>query len=199
MNNVIIQFMNLEVEIKTKLDGSEISKILSFLYDRGAVLLEETIEEDHYFNSPADDFRETDEALRLRKIRPTGELIDRDLGRLLLTYKGPKIRLDSKTRREINIDLDMNQGDSLMELFRSLGFRESGKVIKTRREISYEGFVICLDRVEGLGNFMEIEKVISEFKLVDETVDEMKSLITGLAEKEWIRESYLEMCMKGGG
>jgi len=33
---------------------------------------------------------------------------------------------------------------------------------------------------------------------VDLIVKEMKSLLPGLAGKEWIRESYLEMCIKGG-
>jgi len=190
--------MQLEVEIKTKLEGPERSQILAYLHDHGAELLREIIEEDLYFNSPQVDFKETDEALRLRRTRLVGETNDANRDGLLLTYKGPKIHVDSKTRREINIELKKDQAKSFTALFRSLGYYSGGTVIKTRIEMSYKGFVICLDRIDGLGDFMEIEKIVTDGKLVDEIVEGMKSLFPGLAGKEWIRESYLEMCMKGG-
>lgn len=190
--------MQLEVEIKTKLEETERSEILCFLYDHGAELLKETIEDDQYFNSPFVDFGKSDEALRLRKTRLLGET--NELGRdgLLLTYKGPKIHINSKTRREINIKLEKDQAKSLTKIFNSLGFHKSGTVIKTRTEITFRGFLICLDNVEDLGEFMEIEKIVSDSELIDEIVEKMKSLFPGLSGKEWIRDSYLEMYIKGG-
>ncbi|MDP6155833.1 MAG: class IV adenylate cyclase [Candidatus Thermoplasmatota archaeon] len=190
--------MQLEVEIKTRLRGSERSEIHVFLSNHGAVLLSETIEKDIYFNSRLVDFRKTDEALRLRRTRAISDLNDGEMDLLFLTYKGPKIDENSKTRREINIELDKDQAKSLTEIFKSLGFHKSGMVIKTRTQMSYNGFVICLDIVEGLGDFMEIEKIVSDGELLEGIVEKMKSLLPGTEEKEWIRESYLEMCVKGG-
>ena len=43
-----------------------------------------------------------------------------------------------------------------------LGFRPEVKVRKTRRKGNIGGYEICLDEVEGLGAFVELEKITEE-------------------------------------
>ena len=53
------------------------------------------IEVDRYFNHPARDFAETDEALRIRRIGPVNRI----------TYKGPRVDTVTKTRQELELPL----------------------------------------------------------------------------------------------
>lgn len=46
------------------------------------------------------------------------------------------------------------------KMLENLGFKEFVRVEKTREKCRLEDMTICLDEVEGLGNFIEIEKLI---------------------------------------
>ncbi|MGC9309078.1 MAG: class IV adenylate cyclase [Candidatus Nanoarchaeia archaeon] len=45
-------------------------------------------------------------------------------------------------------------------LLNKLGFKEAFSISKKRKVYSYDNLLICLDNVEGLGDFIEIEKLI---------------------------------------
>lgn len=190
--------MNVEVEIKAKLDRRKLSNIQKRLEKEGSLFISDVMEEDLYFNSPSVDFMESDEALRIRKKQAiegnngnTGEIT------YALTYKGPKMHKDSKTRREVNIGIKPEDANEMRELLLSLGFGESGIVVKRRKKFLYKDFKICLDSVRGLDEFIEIERIVDTFDHVDEIVEEMKTLFPELEGAEWIRTSYLEMCQQG--
>lgn len=112
---------------------------------------------DLYFNHPARDFEQTDEAFRIRTVN----------GQHRVTYKGPVVDPNIKTRREIEIELAGNEAfEKFSEMLRLLGFRPVRKVSKHRQtfHLNWEGreFEIALDRVEGLGLFAEIETLAEE-------------------------------------
>src|SRR5262249_32401467 len=123
------------------------------LADLGAHLGDPQVEADHYLNAPDRDFKETGEAFRLRRIG----------ARNFLTYKGRKDPGPVKVREEL--ELPLPDGDTAAEqylrLFASLGYRAVTVVRKTRRTADYpcEGFdmTLCLDQVDALGWFCEIE------------------------------------------
>jgi hypothetical protein len=84
----------LEIEIKAWCpDFDDIMKALS---EAGAGEVETVLEDDIYFNHPARDFRETDEALRIRRVA----------NGYILTYKGPRLPGRAKTRVEHEVALD---------------------------------------------------------------------------------------------
>jgi len=172
----------LEVELKLR---ARLDLVREKLLEKGARLLERGEEEDLYFRSPIRDFSETDEALRLR-LRGS---------KCALTYKGPRLDALSKTREEIEVEV----GDwrSMKEILRRLGFTEIGRVRKRRETYQFKGFLICLDEVQGLGEFIEVEaKAEGDYKaLMGETL----TLLEDLGVKgPLIRESYLEMLLKEG-
>jgi adenylate cyclase class 2 len=53
---------------------------------------------------------------------------------------------------------NMNVG---IELLKKMGFKESFTISKSRENYDYNGFVISVDKVDRLGNFIEIEKMIT--------------------------------------
>ncbi len=168
----------MEVEIKFRADEDVEDRIRGI-----AEFVCEKVEEDVYFNSPVRDFRKSDEALRVR----------RDGNGVWLTYKGPKVDSETKTREEIEIEV----GDyrKALEILSRLGFRVLRKVVKRRRIYRYGEVTICFDDVEGLGKFVEIEVKSDDLDSAKRRVFEVAKLL-GLDPSDSIRESYLEMLMR---
>lgn len=145
---------------------------------------------DVYFSHPAKDFVSTDEALRIRRVG------DRNV----VTYKGPKISLSTKTRREI--ELKLGDGETALgewtALFDALGFRVIAEVRKRRRPFSvlWEGVSVsgALDEVERLGSFVEIEIVTGSDGVAEaqrRLIRLAEALDLGIPE----RRSYLELLL----
>ncbi len=112
---------------------------------------------DLYLNHPSRDFSQTDEALRIRTVD----------GRSYLTYKGPVVDSQTKTRREIEVALDGGTArDQLAEILKLLGFRPVREVRKRRQTyaLTWQGreFEIALDEVQELGVFAEIETLADD-------------------------------------
>ncbi len=165
----------MEVEVKFKVEGDVLKRIESI-----AEFLKEVREEDYYFNHPCRDFRESDEALRIRKSDG-----------VFLTYKGPKVDAETKTREEIEVEID--EFEKAFKMLERLGFKFVAKVSKVRRIYALNDVKVTMDRVEGLGEFVEIE-------LESEELEEGKKRIFEIAKalglKNPIRESYLELLSK---
>lgn len=145
--------------------------------DRG-----ERTQEDIYFSHPCKDFGQSDEALRLRYSD----------GRWRITYKGPKVDQLTKTREEIEMDIDPGIENVLLKL----GFRRNMVIRKNRRILLLDNVELSLDRVEGLGDFVELEyKGGSVERGKSEILDMMQKL--GLKGSE--RRSYLELLLESQG
>lgn len=170
----------IEVEVKARAGPDILDRIKSI----GAKPLAVEHHLDLYFNSPSRDFGKTDEALRIR-VKEEGAR---------LTYKGPKLDSQTKSRKEITVQID--DPSALEEILQSLGFVKSGVVRKVRRKYSLGEAVIALDQVEGLGSFVEVEMAGSgDWSSKKERVME---IISALGLNESIRNSYLELLMESG-
>jgi adenylate cyclase class 2 len=131
----------IEVEVKVRCSQDILSKILAL----GAEFKGTECHQDIYFNSSAKDFRKTDEALRIR-IKEEGAR---------LTYKGPKLDSQTKSRRELTVEI--NDPTAMGTILAELGFLPSGEVKKRRTKYSLGEITFALDEVEELGSFLEIE------------------------------------------
>lgn len=165
----------MEVEAKFKLKPGVEKKITE-----NAEFLEEKEEFDVYFNHPCRDFAKTDEALRLRVEK-----------KIKLTYKGPKVDLETKSREEVN--LEVNSFQEAVRLMEFLGFTKFKTIKKRRRIYKMRNAMICVDSVEGLGDFIEIEV---EGGLENKEEIFRIAEILGYSKAESIRLSYLEMLEK---
>ena len=147
-------------------------------------------EEDHYFNAPDRDFARTDEALRLRRIGAANRV----------TYKGPKQDAQTKTRTEIEVPIaDGDQAaNDFIDLLTHLGYRPVAVVRKKRHtyRLEVDGFPleVCLDEVEELGRFAELEILAPPERLEAARAVLLKTAARfGLAASE--RRSYLELLL----
>jgi adenylate cyclase class 2 len=171
----------IEIEIKARADLDTLRKRLR---QEGATP-DRTVEQaDIYYNSPCRDFAKTDEALRLRN----------EGGQVFLTYKGKKLDAMSKTRKEVEVEVA--DFAKMEDILLSLGYKVTLKVRKTREVYHMGGAVVCLDRVDGLGDFVELETLAVDESAIpgrrDWLVGELRRLgVNG----DLIRESYLEMLL----
>ena len=182
----------------------------------------ETREEDTYFRHPTRDFRQTDEALRVRlqAVRalsksevpepmecltgngfpfPTG---DEWAVRAFITYKGPKLRRSSKTREELELPLvtDAERLPQWKALLQVLGFQPVTPVRKVRRKawLEWQGARVEISRdwVQNIGEFAELEIVVKE----QEEIPEAEQKILVLAQKLHLGDvemkSYLELVLE---
>ena len=157
---------------------------------------------DRYFNHPGRDFAVTDEALRLR----------RDGDRVVITWKGPRIDTATKTRREIELPLELEllkpgvlgQPAEVAiarwtELLEALGFRSVATVAKRRRHagVTWQGreVDVALDSVAGLGDFLELELQASEEE-IPQARKCLESLARELGCENPERRSYLELLLE---
>ncbi|NMC76849.1 MAG: class IV adenylate cyclase [Candidatus Methanofastidiosa archaeon] len=164
----------LELEMKGKINKYTQGRIEQIL--KKSVFLGEKIEEDVYYSSPIKDFKETDEALRVRYSE----------GNAILTYKGPKIDKISKSREEIEV---LVSGD-IESLLQRLGFNKFMNVRKNRKLYQYKEFILSIDNVEGLGEYIEVE-LKSENKNDVEKIQNLFDVLFLDSE----RRSYLELLL----
>ena len=179
MNQLVI-----EVEMKIKIN--DLQELEYRLIELGAKLKEIVNQRDQYFAHPKKDFAKTDEAFRIRE----------DSNKVYLTYKGPKFDSKSKTRVEINVEFfDANK---LTQILEQLDFKRVLVVSKERKIYEYKQIEFCLDEVEGLGSFLEVESIVQEREDFQEVRNKMAKLLRKLnfdPDKN-IRESYLELLLE---
>lgn len=171
--------MALEIEVKAYAD--DLKRVEETLKKMDAHFVKKVYETDTYFNHPARDFAETDEALR---IRAAG-------GKSYLTYKGQKVDVQSKTREEIEVEI--KDADTAALLLAKLGFTPVAVVKKVRILYKLGEYDICLDDVEEVGTFVEIE---TSGENMEERRDAALALLERLNLKKYERKSYLELLLE---
>ena len=149
---------------------------------------------DEYLNDPLRDFAMTDQALR---IRSTDD-------QFFVTYKGPNLDPTAKIRKEIEIPLqDQAAAESLRQAFFEMNFYAVAKVVKRREfyRVPWQGETVeaCLDDVEEVGGFCELELVVSDETGSDAAKQKLIELADTLQLSGSIRTSYLEMLLRNRG
>ncbi|OWT33065.1 adenylate cyclase [Methanobrevibacter sp. 87.7] len=174
----------IEVEAKAKINNFD--DVRDKIEKLGAKLVKIEHQEDLYFNSPIVDFADTDEALRIRKTNTDTE------NNLFITYKGPKIDKKSKTREEIEMEIE--DKEKCRKIFKHLGFVEAREVIKDREIFKYKNYELSLDHVKGLGPYMEIEILVEDGTDYNDAQKGLFDLFAKLGITDnFERTSYLEL------
>lgn len=183
----------LEVELKASLAGVDAAALRQTVETRCGAPRANLREQDLYFNGNDRDFRKTDEALRLRRV------LDGGTGRetqTLLTYKGAKQDALSSTRLEY--ETAVSDGEVMLNLLRSLGYTPVFVVDKRRREYAQGDITLCLDTVEGLGAYLELELLCEREDAREAAVQRLLETLgdLGVPKENLTRKSYLELLMK---
>jgi adenylate cyclase class 2 len=150
---------------------------------------------DRYFQHPARDFRQTDEALRIRS----------EAAENRLTYKGPKQGGPTKTREEIEIGFDRGPeaAERLSSLLSRLGFQPVATIHKRRTEFQLRRdgntMTITLDETAELGVFAEVESIADDSADVPAVQQAVLSLAQELGLNQVEPRSYLQMALERQG
>ncbi|HWB11004.1 MAG TPA: class IV adenylate cyclase [Pirellulales bacterium] len=181
--------MAYEVECKYRIPGTA-AALMGRVEQLGGKFGDVELQVDTYYSHPCRDFAQTDEALRIRRV---GD-------KAYVTYKGPKVDQQTKTRKEIELELvgDVTGVLDHATLLEALGFRPVAKVTKKRQaaEIVWQAHPveIALDEVDLVGRFVELEMAAD-----DDGLDAARRSLGALAEKLGLedgeRRSYLEMLL----
>jgi adenylate cyclase class 2 len=183
-----------EVELKVRADHDRVRDRLDEL---GATPLGTVVQEDTYFDAPDRNFAETDEALRVRREYPPGES-----GETVLTYKGPLVDPDSKTREEAETGVD--DEDEIRAILQGLGYHRAATVRKERSRFALAECTVTLDAVDGLGEFVEVELETDQDLGADdgaEVLEQLRGKVAtvmtdlGLDPDEQIQTSYLGLLL----
>jgi adenylate cyclase class 2 len=178
------------LEIEQKFAAADFADLEQRLARLGARPGEPQVEADQYLNAPDRDFAVTGEAFRLRRSGAASRL----------TYKGVKLPDAVKVRVEVKVPLaegDKAAADCLT-LLEYLGYRPVAVVRKRRRSFFLRrgGFdvTVCLDDVEGVGRFAEVEVLAPEGQLAaaSAAVTELAGVL-GLTQVE--KRSYLGLLL----
>ena len=183
----------MEAEIKIPIDDilPDIDH-KAYITKRLGLPLEEVFQIDIYFQSPVNDFHETDEALRVRqsKIQDGKTFVE-------LTYKGPKTGTEMKIREELTIET--TNIENTTQILERLGFKPVMEVSKKRINWQNDMFTLSLDDVEGLGEFIEIEMQSSDspskLPQYKTKILEFTQMLFPNWKGENERQSYLELLM----
>ena len=184
-----------EVEIKIPADVDVIRRRLR---EAGGKPIDARSQRDVYYDAPHREFAETDEALRLRYeigIRSGIDSEPVDEPTTKLTYKGPLLDADSKTRTEHETVVE--DGDAAEGVLAGLGFEPAATVRKRREFWTLDGFTVTLDVVEDVGEFVEIERELDENGEIDAARDRAIAVLDriGLDADDQVRTSYLGLLL----
>lgn len=183
----------MKYEVEQKFRVADVAAVEKKVMQAGANFGPPIAQVDCYFAHPARDFAATDEALRIRQ---SGHDV-------FITYKGPRLDQQTKSRREIELPLPAGETtvDHYIELLAALGFSQVGEVKKVRRCAVIErgdfSVEVVIDHIDGVGAFVELEVVAD-----DETFAAARTCVIELARELALsvseRRSYLEILMKDG-
>lgn len=170
----------MEIEIRAAINN--LTEIESKILEKGAILFKEKQQEDVYFG----------EMCLYEKIGYSFMMRVRDEeGNIFLTYKGARTNKDGEWEE---YEFPVENKLSAVEMLKSMGLEKIVQISKKRKEYKFGDFSICLDNIEELGNFIEIEYLSSD-------ADEGKRRLMKLArdfnigDEDIIQKGYITMLL----
>ena len=165
-----------EIEIKVKVDN--LATIESKLRKLGYTISAPVSQKDTIFSSPGYTSKTNNVFMRIRK----------QSGKTIFNLKKQITgELDN-----LEYETEISNSGAMHKILLVLGFQPMVQVIKTRKTCKYKDYEICLDNVEELGCFVEIEKLaennVDPHKVQKELIRELESL--GLAIKNIETRGY---------
>lgn len=137
-----------EIELKFKVNN--LDTIIKFLEDRNCQISPINYQYDTIYVSDLDNTESKEGSVWLR-IRKTNDKIE-------LNYK----KQSAKKMESEEIEFEVDSYEKANSFLKALGFKEWVQVNKKRRYSKYNDCNICMDEVEKLGFFVELELLIEQ-------------------------------------
>lgn len=168
-----------EIEIKAHLKNPE--KVISKITELGCTLSSSVKQIDTVYTKivgNVEEYLTNEHFLRIRK---------KSDGRFIFTVKKP---LSKTVLNKMEYETEIKDAKALEQALFLMGYQIANKVIKSRKTASYKEFEICLDEVESLGSFIEVEKMAEDN--VDEVRKEIQEFLfsLGVALEDEVKKGY---------
>ncbi len=175
----------MEIEIKYGVSEDAANAAISRLRELGGGYLKDSREIDTYFNVTGRDSMSTKECLRIRESSEGG---------YEMTYKPPTQKLDQKgdyfAKKETNISItDPNDAKYFLHC---LGNTVLAVVDKSRQYFTLGECTVCLDKIQGLGSFIEVENDGEDPEIGLTKVKDCARLL-GLSDSDIVRDPYRDL------
>ena len=138
-------------EVEVKAHVADLAAVKQKLASLGCELSEPVIQEDVVYLHKPLTLKDVKRGIVSVRIRTQD-------GKNILTLKKQLENGLDKLEREIVFD-DAEQAADMLEI---LDMHAASRLKKTRQKYKHQGMEICLDEVEGLGSFVEVEKIVDE-------------------------------------
>lgn len=184
----------IEVEIKLPIKDRE--KTEALLKKEDFEFYRHLSEKDYYFDNAEAGIRTNNQALRVR----VSKNLETDETESFITFKGKKLDHVSMTRPEYESGVE--KPEIIMTILHALGYSsKNSEVIKERKVLRREKMSACIDKVQGLGSFLELELVIGEGEERELALKEIEKVLekTGYKLEDTVQTSYLTMLQKKEG
>lgn len=176
---------NKEIEIKVRVEN--VKPLTKHLKDN-AKFLNKNRQVDHYFSAPHRNFvdkKPVEEWLRLRN----------EEGKHSITYKYWHYDKDGKSNYCDEYETVVEDVEKIGLILSALNFESLIKVDKNRESYEFEDYVVSIDNVDGLGDFVEVEyygKDETEPKVItDKMVEFLKSLNVGKIHRNFVGYPFM--------
>ncbi|MHB1157935.1 MAG: class IV adenylate cyclase [Phycisphaerales bacterium] len=158
--------MKIEIEAKLRLEGeADAAAVEQRLVQLNGRLVATMREVNIFVDTRENRLKATDRGLRVRLVETLDDATHGGDGTtakpqaagagVTITFKGPRSVGRLKSRREIEVDVDSEEG--ALNLLAELGYHESIRFEKRRKRYLLDGCTIELDEMPYLGHFLEIE------------------------------------------
>ena len=168
------------MEIEARIRVDDFTEIINKISRMGAVLQKERTQNDVYYGEMGL-YNKLGYSFMFR--------IRKEEGEAFFAYKGAKLKIDGVWEE---YETKIADPDAVINMFEAAGFEKIIEVQKFRREYKLENYSICLDAIDGLGNFIEIEQISD-----DTSREGIRGLIKklGLNERDVIEKGYITMLL----
>lgn len=169
------------MEIETRARIKNLDDIEQKIIKLGGGLIKEKEQMDEYFG----------EIKLYQKIGYSFLMRVRDEGdKKFLTYKGAKLKKDG-IWEEYEFEIDDTK--KAAKMLRDMGLEKIIVVKKRRKTYALDGLTLCLDHIQGLGSFIEIECLDSE----DFNKRKIRSLMQrlGIKKDQLLDKGYVTMLL----
>lgn len=178
------------IEVEVKLPAADLDLIKEKLLQAGFKETAFIEERDTYFDNQRGDIRANGKALRVRETKDhlTGKR------RAQINFKGKK--LDARTMTREELETGVENGAVCRRILQAIGYMPAEpEVIKDRTMLQKESVTACLDKVHGLGGFLELEILADSEEKKDAALGKIEDILNsfGYQISDTMRMSYLSM------
>ena len=175
-----------EIEIKVRLQDKK--GLLAALAAKGVALGEPVHQCDQVFGLPGEAGGDGNTAPWLRVRTETRGQGENETKRTLFTLKRSVTgQLDSIER-----ETEVGDPDVMIAIVKELGFVPFSDISKTRQTSKLNDMEVCVDSVEGLGDFMELEQLADENADPAAITDDLWHIMAelGISRQDEVTDGY---------